>query len=63
MEKKEPVIKETTAVELTEQERMSHASEEVAVILNKYNVTISVQNVPVIVPAAPTKAPESDLKA
>lgn len=57
-----PTVKEAEAVELTEQERMSRASTEVADILNKYNVTISVQNVPVLVPAA-AKAPSTDLKA
>jgi hypothetical protein len=60
MESSEPV-KDAEAVELTEQERMSRASNEVADILNKYNVTITVQNVPVIVPAA-QKSPSTDLK-
>lgn len=55
-------VKDTEAVELTEQERMSKASEEVATVLNKYNVTISVQNVPVIVPAR-EQTPSTDLKA
>lgn len=55
-------VQDTEAVELTEQDRMSKASEEVAAVLNKYRVTISVQNVPVIVPAQAGTAP-TDLKA
>lgn len=56
---KEPV--ETTAVELTEDERMSRASKEVADILKKYSCTITVQNVPVIMPAKQDAS--TDLKA
>lgn len=63
MESSQETVKDAQAVELTEQERMSKASTEVADILNKYNVTISVQNVPVIVPAKANSAPITDLKA
>lgn len=61
METPATVVKDTSAVELSEQDRMSKASAEVADILNKYNVTITVQNVPVIVPAKATST--TDLKA
>jgi hypothetical protein len=54
-------VKDVEATELTEQERMARASDEVATILNKYNVTITVQSVPVIVPAQ-AREPASDLK-
>lgn len=55
-------VKDVETTELTPEARMSRASEEVAEVLNKYNVTLIVQNVPTIVPAQP-RTPESDLKA
>lgn len=54
-------VRETEAAELTLEERLSKANEEVSAILNKYDVNIAVQNVPVIVPVKTEQT--TDLKA
>lgn len=49
-------VKDVEAVELTLEERLTRANEEVAVVCNKYQVTITTQTVPVIVPGQPRSA-------